>query len=92
MDEIVKGVRMMDKLGMIEDYLKLDKVKELLGVPTKKKKSPLVAIFAIVGGLVVIAGIGYCVYRYFFAEPFEDFDEEYEDYDEDYFEDESETI
>ncbi len=80
----------MNKLGKLEDYLKLDKLSELFGKEKKKKKSPMVVALVVVGAVVVAAGIGYALYRYFSSDSYDGFDD-YEELDDDYFEDESEV-
>jgi len=80
----------MNKLGKLEDYLKLDKLKELFGKEKKKKKSPIIVALVVVGAVVVAAGIGYAIYRYFSSDSYDEFADDYEELDDDYFEDESE--
>jgi hypothetical protein len=86
----LKGVFMMNKLGKLEDYLPMDKINELMGKPVKKKTSPLKVIFMVVGGLVVVGGIAYCIYRFLNRDEFEDFEDDFDEFDDDYFEDETE--
>ena len=81
----------MNNLDKIEDYFKLDKLSELLGRNKKKKKSPLIVALVVIGAVVIAAGIGYAIYRYFAADSYDEFDDDYEVLDDDYFEDESET-
>lgn len=76
----------MNKVDEILDILKADK--------KEKSDSPLLWILAIVGGVIVVAGIAYAVYRYFTPSCCDDdFDEDFDDeFDDDYFEDDDEVI
>ena len=51
----------------------------------EKKSNVWVWVLAIVGGIAVIAGIAYAVYRYLTPDYMDDFDD---DFDDDFFEDE----
>ncbi|MGL5258891.1 MAG: hypothetical protein ACRC7V_02160 [Lachnospiraceae bacterium] len=76
----------------------LEIVKENAGMTKKqetKKICPIVWVFAVIGGVVAIAGIAYALYRYFSPTYLEDFEEDLEDdfdddFDDDFFEDEDE--
>lgn len=76
---------------------KVDEMLEVLKENTKalkkakSKDNTLVWIFAIIGGIVAIAGIAYMAYRYFTPEYDEDeFEDDLfeDDFDDDFFEDE----
>lgn len=69
------------------------KLKELVAQKEKedKKWDILVWILAIIGVIVVVAGVAYAVYRYLHPDYLEDFDDEFEDEfedEDDVFEDE----
>lgn len=71
-------------MNKLENLLEAARINELVGrkVEEEKKNNKLVWILAIIGAVVVIAGIAYAVFRYMTP----DVDEEYEDA----FEDETE--
>ncbi len=53
-----------------------------------EKKTLLVWILAIVGGIAIIALIAYAIYRFFTPDYIEDFEDDFDDdFDDDYFED-----
>ena len=61
-------------------------------IETKKEKSPLVVILAIIGCIAAVAAISYAVYRFCIRKPdyLEDYDDDdFEDFDD--FEDEDES-
>ena len=67
---------------MFEEILSTTKLNELLKKEEKRECGKKIAftVLAVVGGLAVIAGIAYAVYRLFFAEDaLEDFEDEYDD-------------
>jgi len=72
------------------DFLEVAKLKEMLKKKEDEKCSVLVWILAIIGAIVVVAGIAYAVYRYLHPDYLEEFDDEFEDEfeDDDVFEDE----
>ena len=79
----------------IDEILTLLKSNELLGKkepPKEEKKCNTVLwVFAILGGIAVIAGIAYALYQYFTPDYLEDFEDDFDDdFDDDFFEDEEE--
>lgn len=77
----------------IDEILALLKSNELLGKkepPKEEKKCNTVLwIFAILGGIAVIAGIAYALYQYFTPDYLEDFEDDFDDdFDDDFFEEE----
>ena len=64
----------MEKMNEI---LEMIKVSELL--QKKEKKNVLVWILAVIGAVVVVAGIAYAVYRYMTPDYLEDFDDDFDD-------------
>ena len=56
----------------------------------RKRRNVIITILAIVGGIAVIGGIAYLVYRYLTPDYLEDFDDDLDDdFDDDFFEDDS---
>lgn len=79
----------------IDELVNLLKTSELVGkkeLPKEEKKSnPILWVFAILGGITLIAGIAYALYQYFTPDYLEDFEDDFEDeFDDDFFEDEEE--
>ena len=68
----------------------LEMLNKLLGKKKEEKKtSAAVWVFAILGVIVVVAGIAYLAYRYFEPDYLEDFEDDFDDgFDDDFFEDE----
>ncbi len=55
------------------------------------KCKALYVVLAIIGAVVVVAGIAYAVYRFLTPDYLDDFDDEFdEDFDDDFFDDEDE--
>lgn len=53
----------------------------------------LYVVLAIIGAVVVVAGIAYAVYRFLTPDYLDDFDDEFdEDFDDDFFDDEEEDV
>lgn len=75
---------MMTKLDEILEMMKLNELKKM----KEEKKNCLFWVLAIIGAVVVIAGIAYAVYRYLTPDYLDDFDD---DFDDD-FEDEEEEV
>ena len=77
----------MAKLDEMIEYVKMS---ELL--QKKEKKNVLIWILAVVGAVVVIAGIAYAVYRYMTPDYLEDFDDDFDDeFDDEELEEATET-
>lgn len=78
----------------VEEIIAASKLGEIIGMNKKKKEElakkddcskTIICIFAIIGAVLVVAGIAYGVYRYMTAKALEDFEEEFEDdFDEDF--------
>lgn len=67
------------------------KLNELLH-KKEEKKSKMLWIFAIIGGVAAVAAIAYGVYRFFTPDYLEDFEDDFEeDFEDDFFDDEDET-
>ncbi len=60
----------------------------------KKNKNKVLYIgLAVIGAVVVIAGIAYAVYKFLTPDYLDDFDDEFdEDFDDDFFDDEEEEV
>lgn len=58
----------------------------------KNKNKKLCIVLAIIGGIAVVAGIAYAVYKFLTPDYLDDFDDEFdEDFDDDFFDDEEEV-
>lgn len=77
----------------VEELLKNAKIDELIRKNDEKKSNKCVIALAIIGGIVLVAGIAYAVYR-FLAPKFEDdFEDAFEDeFDEDFFDEAAEEV
>ena len=64
----------MEKMN---EFLEAIKMSELL--QKKEKKNVLVCVLAVIGAVVVVAGIAYAVYRYMTPDYLEDFDDDFDD-------------
>lgn len=67
-------------MSKLENLMELTKINELLNKKDEDKKSnTLLWVLAIIGVVVVIAGIAYAVYRYVTPDYLEDFEDDFED-------------
>ena len=68
-------------MNKLENLLEAAKLNELVGrkIEEEKKNNKLVWILAIIGAVVVIAGIAYAVFRYLTPDEEEVFEDEFED-------------
>lgn len=68
-------------MNKLENLLEAAKLNELVGrkIEEEKKSNKLVWILAIIGAVVVIAGIAYAVFRYLTPDEEEVFEDEFED-------------
>lgn len=72
---------------------KLDELMALLQKQEKEEekcKNTVMWVLAIIGAVVVVAGIAYAVYRFFTPDYLEDFEDDFEDDFDNYFDDEDE--
>ena len=78
----------------IKELRDLKNLKDLLRKEEeeKKKNNTFLWIMAIIGVIVISAGIGYAIYRFLMPDYLEDFDDDFEDFDDDFFEDETDEI
>ncbi|MCQ2082229.1 MAG: hypothetical protein MJZ11_11265 [Lachnospiraceae bacterium] len=87
-EDLVDTIREYD----IKDLKELKNLSAILKknkeIEEKKKNNTWVWILAIIGAIVVCAGIGYAIYRFLVPDYLEDFDDDFEDFDDDFFEDE----
>lgn len=81
-------------MNKVEELFKGTKLDEVLRKRDKEKtRKTILIILAIVGGIVVIAGIAYAVYRYFSAKEMEALEAEFADeFGEDFFDEDDEVI
>ena len=81
-------------MNKVEELFKSTKLSEVLEKRDKEKcRKRLLIVLAIIGGIVVIAGIAYAVYRYLSAKEMEELDAEFEDeFDEDFFDEDDDII
>lgn len=86
----------LDKIEEIYESSRLSDIEALnkvLGRPAKeeeKKVSPMVWIFAILGVLLVAAGIAILIFKYFEPDYLEDFEDDFDDeFEDEFFEDDS---
>ena len=85
--ELQHKERKADIMAKLDEILELMKLNELKKMK-EEKKNCLFWVLAIIGAVVVIAGIAYAVYRYLTPDYLDDFDD---DFDDD-FEDEEEEV
>ena len=82
-------------MNKVEELIKSAKLDELLKKKEKEcscKKKVLI-VLAVIGGIALIAGIAYAVYRYLAPTYWDDFEDEFEDeFDEDFFDEEDDVI
>jgi len=64
-------------MAKMNEVLEAIKMSELL--QKKEKENVLVCILAVIGAIVVVAGIAYAVYRYMTPDYLEDFDDDFDD-------------
>ena len=64
-------------MAKLDEMIEWVKMSELL--QKKEKKNVLLWILAVIGAVVVIAGIAYAVYRYMTPDYLEDFDDDFDD-------------
>ena len=76
-------------MNKVEELFKSAKLDEILRKRDQDKRcKTILIILAIIGGIAVIAGIAYAVYRYLSPKYLTDFEDEFEDeFDEDFFDD-----
>lgn len=82
-------------MNRLEDLVNATKLNELINKNEEKKDNTLVMVLAVVGGIALVAGIAYALYRYFKPDYLEDFEDEfdYDDFDDDdFFEDDEEDF
>ena len=81
-------------MNKVEELFKSTKLDEVLKKRDKEKtRKTILIILAIVGGVVVVAGIAYAVYRYFAAKEMEELEAEFADeFDEDFFDEDDDII
>ena len=81
-------------MNKVEELFKGTKLDEVLKKrDAEKTRKTILVILAIVGGVVVIAGIAYAVYRYFSAKEMEELEAEFADeFDEDFFDEDDDII
>lgn len=81
-------------MNKVEELFRNRKLDEVLRRKEKcNARKTILIILAIVGGIVVIAGIAYAVYRYVSAKQLEELEAEFEDeFDEDFFDEEDDDI
>ena len=68
-------------MNKLENLLEAAKLNELVGrkIEEEKKNNKLVWILAIIGAVVVIAGIAYAVYKFVVPDYYEDDDIDFDD-------------
>lgn len=72
-----------------DDVVEFLQEKNLLKKEEEKKSDTWVWILAIVGGIAVIAGIVYAIYRYLTPDYMDEFDDDFDDdFEDDFFDDE----
>jgi len=78
----------------LDDVLSAAKLDGLLKKKEQEKNCKKVLIvLAVIGGIALIAGIAYAVYRYLAPTYLDDFEDEFEDdFDEDFFDEEDDVI
>lgn len=84
-----------DNMNKMEELLSQTKLCDILNKKPvvvvkdeKKCKNKLVCVFAVIGIIAALAGIGYAIYKYFKPDYLEDFEDDFEDddFDDDFFE------
>ncbi|MDD3204966.1 MAG: DUF4366 domain-containing protein [Lachnospiraceae bacterium] len=83
------------QMQRMDELINLLKSNEWMGKkePAKeeKKSNPILWVFAILGGIAVIAGIAYALYKYFTPDYLEDFEDDFDDeFDDEFFEEDEE--
>ena len=73
-------------MNKVEELFKSTKLSEVLEKRDKEKfRKKVLIVLAVIGGVVVVAGIAYAVYRYLAPTYLNDFEDEFEDeFDEDF--------
>ncbi len=66
-------------MARLDEIMEAIKTSELLNKKEEKKNNCLIWTLAIIGAVVVIAGIAYAVYRYLTPDYLEDFDDDFDD-------------
>ena len=81
-------------MNKVEELLSATKLDGILKKrECEKKHKTLLIVLAVIGGIVVIAGIAYAVYRYLAPRYLNDFEDEFEDdFDDDFFDDDEDII
>lgn len=81
-------------MNKLEELFKGTKLNDVLENRDKEKtRKTILIILAIVGGVVVIAGIAYAVYRYVAAKEMKELEAEFADeFDEDFFDEDDDII
>ena len=81
-------------MNKVEELFRSTKLDEVLKKRDKAKtRKTILIILAIIGGIVVIAGIAYAVYRYLAAKEMEELEAEFADeFDEDFFDEDDDII
>lgn len=70
----------------MKNFIEECRLKKLL--KEEKKTNKWVVVLAIIGVIVLIAGVAYVVYRFFAPDYLDDFEDEFEDeFEDDFFED-----
>ncbi len=95
---IIKATKIAISHWISSDVVEFLQEKNLLGrtcclkkKEEEKKSNVWVWVLAIVGGIAVIAGIAYAVYRYLTPDYMDDFDDDFDDdLEDDFFDDEDE--
>lgn len=89
-EDIVDSVKEYD-IQDLKELADLKKFRDMLKkneeIEEKKKTNTWMWILAIIGLIVVCAGIGYAIYKFLIPDYLEDFDDDFEDFDDDFFED-----
>ena len=89
--ENLKGIDLKE-LKELKELKDLAKFKALLKheeeeIEEEKKTNAWIWVLAIIGTIVVCAGIGYAIYRFLVPDYIEDSFDDFEDFDDDFFED-----
>lgn len=89
--ENLKGIDLKE-LKELKELKDLAKFKALLKheeeeIEEEKKTNTWIWVLAIIGTIVVCAGIGYAIYRFLVPDYIEDSFDDFEDFDDDFFED-----
>lgn len=81
-------------MNKVEELFKSTKLDEVLKKRDKEKTRKIILIIlAVIGGIVVVAGIAYAVYRYLAAKEMEELEAEFADeFDEDFFDEDDDII